>query len=90
MTTQIRYENEDDRDLFTNRSTMMANFEEWIKMATDNKINSRNSWNFALIDYFYDLNILKDSETNINFQKASATLVGCVQIYSSIVDSLSN
>lgn len=45
MTTQLRYENndEDEREehnLFTNRSTMMANFEEWIKMATDNKINS--------------------------------------------------
>lgn len=81
------YDN-DDQGLFTNRSTMMANFEEWIKMATDNKINSRNSWNFALIDYFHDLNVLRDSENNINFQKASATLDGCVKIYSSRVDSV--
>ncbi|CAI4055948.1 hypothetical protein SUVZ_02G0210 [Saccharomyces uvarum] len=93
MTTQLRYENndEDEREehnLFTNRSTMMANFEEWIKMATDNKINSRNSWNFALIDYFYDLDVLKDGENNINFQKASATLDGCIKIYSSRVDSV--
>lgn len=90
MSTRIRYENEDveDQGLFTNRSTMMANFEEWIKMATDNKINSRNSWNFALIDYFHDLNVLRDSENNINFQKASATLDGCVKIYSSRVDSV--
>lgn len=88
--TRIRYENDDDdeHNLFTNRSTMMANFEEWIKMATDNKINSRNSWNFALIDYFHDLNVLRDSENNINFQKASATLDGCVKIYSSRVDSV--
>ncbi|CAI4054728.1 hypothetical protein SKDZ_02G0130 [Saccharomyces kudriavzevii ZP591] len=93
MTTQLRYENNDEDDrvehnLFTNRSTMMANFEEWIKMATDNKINSRNSWNFALIDYFYDLDVLKDGENNINFQKASATLDGCIKIYSSRVDSV--
>lgn len=90
MMTRIRYENDDDdeHNLFTNRSTMMANFEEWIKMATDNKINSRNSWNFALIDYFHDLNVLRDSENNINFQKASATLDGCVKIYSSRVDSV--
>lgn len=93
MTTQLRYENNDDderveHNLFTNRSTMMANFEEWIKMATDNKINSRNSWNFALIDYFYDLDVLKDGENNINFQKASATLDGCIKIYSSRVDSV--
>lgn len=87
MTTQLRYE-DDENGLFTNKSTMMANFEEWIKMATDNKINSRNSWNFALIDYFHDLNVLKDAEDNINFQKASATLDGCVKIYSHRVDSV--
>ncbi|KAL3234377.1 Condensin complex subunit 2 [Nakaseomyces bracarensis] len=80
----------EDEGLFTNRSTVLANFEEWIKMATDNKINSRNSWNFALIDYFYDLNVLRDSENNINFQKASATLDGCVKIYSSRVDSVTS
>lgn len=90
MSARVRYEHDDveDQGLFTNRSTMMANFEEWIKMATDNKINSRNSWNFALIDYFHDLNVLRDSENNINFQKASATLDGCVKIYSSRVDSV--
>lgn len=90
MAAQLRYENDDEQDMFSNRTTMMANFEEWIKMATDNKINSSNSWNFALIDYFYDLNVLRDSENNINFQKASATLDGCVKIYSSRVDSVSN
>lgn len=90
MTTQLRLDNDDEEGLFTNKTTMMANFEEWIKMATDNKINSSNSWNFALIDYFYDLDVLKDSENNINFQKASATLDGCVKIYSSRVDSVSN
>lgn len=87
MTIRVRY---DDQGIFTNKTVMMANFEEWIKMATDNKINSRNSWNFALIDYFHDLNVLKDAEDNINFQKASATLDGCVKIYSSRVDSIAN
>ncbi|CAR28832.1 ZYRO0F12980p [Zygosaccharomyces rouxii] len=91
MSVRIRYDDndiEEDQGLFTNRSTMMANFEEWIKMATDNKINSSNSWNFALIDYFHDLQVLRDAENNINFQKASATLDGCVKIYSSRVDSV--
>ena len=37
------------------RVPILANFEEWMKMATDNKINAANSWNFALIDYFHDL-----------------------------------
>lgn len=80
----------DDDGLFTNPSVIQENFETWIKMATDNKINSSNSWNFALIDYFHDLNVLMDSENKINFQKASATLDGCVKIYSSRVDSVSN
>lgn len=91
MSVRVRYDNNDvdeDQGIFTNRSTMMANFEEWIKMATDNKINSSNSWNFALIDYFHDLQVLRDAENNINFQKASATLDGCVKIYSSRVDSV--
>lgn len=93
MTSQLlpSYGNdENDQGLFTNRSVMMANFEEWIKMATDNKINPRNSWNFALIDYFHDLNVLMDAENKINFQKASATLDGCVKIYASRVDSVSD
>ncbi|CCF59147.1 hypothetical protein KAFR_0G01140 [Kazachstania africana CBS 2517] len=93
MAANVRYnalEADEENGMFTNRTTMMANLEEWIKMATDNKINSRNSWNFALIDYFYDLNVLRDSENNINFQKASATLDGCVKIYSSRVDSVTS
>lgn len=70
------------------KGMMMANFEEWIKMATDNKINTTNSWNFALIDYFHDMDVLRGTDNNINFQKASATLDGCVKIYSSRVDSV--
>ncbi|ODQ78603.1 hypothetical protein BABINDRAFT_39542 [Babjeviella inositovora NRRL Y-12698] len=66
----------------------MENFEEWIKLATDNKINSTNSWNVALIDYFHDLRVLTDGDNNINFQKALATLDGCVKIYLSRVDSV--
>ncbi|PVU92220.1 hypothetical protein BB559_003804 [Furculomyces boomerangus] len=62
-------------------------FEEWMKIAADNKINMHNTWDFALIDYFYDMRLLKDGGT-INFQKASCTLDGCVKIYSSRVDSV--
>ncbi|AOA62083.1 Condensin complex subunit [Komagataella phaffii CBS 7435] len=67
--------------------TEQENFDFWIRMATDNKITSTNSWNFALIDYFHDLTVLKEGNS-INFQKASATLDGCVKIYSSRVDSI--
>lgn len=69
------------------RLPILANFEEWMKMATDNKINATNSWNFALIDYFHDMSLLKEGD-GVNFQKASCTLDGCVKIYTSRVDSV--
>ncbi|EPQ56454.1 barren [Gloeophyllum trabeum ATCC 11539] len=68
---------------------MSSNFEEWMKMATDNKINATNSWNFALIDYFHDMSLLRNNTDNsINFQRASCTLDGCVKIWTSRVDSV--
>lgn len=70
------------------RVPLLANFEEWMKMATDNKINAANSWNFALIDYFHDMSLLKEEGGGVNFQKASCTLDGCVKIYTSRVDSV--
>lgn len=69
------------------RVPLLANFEEWMKMATDNKINATNSWNFALIDYFHDMSLLREGDS-VNFQKASCTLDGCVKIYTSRVDSV--
>ena len=85
---------DDDEDTVTvngltpmKRVPILANFEEWMKMATDNKINATNSWNFALIDYFHDMSLLKEGE-GINFQKASCTLDGCVKIYTNRIDSV--
>ncbi|KAI9206244.1 condensin complex subunit 2/barren [Polychytrium aggregatum] len=60
-------------------------FEEWMKIAADNKINSNNCFNLALIDYFHDLTLLRDGDA-INFQRASCTLDGCIKIYTSRVD----
>lgn len=71
------------------RVPILANFEEWMKMATDNKINATNSWNFALIDYFHDMSLLKEGD-GVNFQKASCTLDGCVKIYTNRVDSVAS
>ncbi|KAI1122392.1 condensin complex subunit 2/barren [Nemania abortiva] len=88
-------DDDDDDDLMVvgsgvtpmKRVPILANFEEWMKMATDNKINAANSWNFALIDYFHDMSLLKDGD-GVNFQRASCTLDGCVKIYTSRVDSV--
>ncbi|KAK9384893.1 condensin complex subunit 2/barren [Lipomyces mesembrius] len=78
---------EDNSAYSTPRVPILSNFEEWMKLATDNKINATNSWNFALIDYFYDMSLLKEGD-GINFQKASCTLDGCVKIYTSRIDSV--
>jgi condensin complex subunit 2 len=60
-----------------------------MKLATDNKITATNTWNFALIDYFHDLTLLRNTDDqSINFQKASCTLDGCVKIWTSRVDSV--
>lgn len=69
---------------------MTRSFDEWMRIAADNKINAKNTWNFALIDYFSELTFLRDEddEKAINFQKASCTLDGCVKIYSSRVDAV--
>ncbi|KAG0143204.1 hypothetical protein CROQUDRAFT_49175 [Cronartium quercuum f. sp. fusiforme G11] len=69
---------------------MNNNYDEWMKMATDNKINVNNTWSFALIDYFHDMSLLRNPEAQggINFQKASCTLDGCVKIWTSRVDSV--
>ncbi|KAI9184315.1 hypothetical protein H9P43_003368 [Blastocladiella emersonii ATCC 22665] len=64
-----------------------AAYEQWMKLAADNKINASNSWNLGLIDYFADMGILKEGGS-INFQKASCTLDGCVKIYSTRVDAV--
>ncbi|KAK9722168.1 hypothetical protein K7432_002881 [Basidiobolus ranarum] len=64
-------------------------YEEWMKIAADNKINTNNTWDFALIDFFYDMSLLKEGES-VNFQKASCTLDGCVKIYTSRVDSVAS
>lgn len=72
-----------------NEAPILANFEQWMKLVKDNKINATNSWNFALIDYFHDMSLLKEGD-GINFQKASYTLDGCVKIYTSRVDSVAS
>ncbi|ODV87724.1 hypothetical protein CANARDRAFT_25953 [[Candida] arabinofermentans NRRL YB-2248] len=63
-----------------------AEYDAWIRLATDNKINATNTWSAGLIDYFHDLSIFREGDS-INFQKASATLDGCIKIYASRIDS---
>ncbi|KNZ61904.1 hypothetical protein VP01_133g3 [Puccinia sorghi] len=77
-----------DNPLVISTEVMNNNYDEWMKMATDNvititslrphihKINVNNTWSFALIDYFHDMSLLRnpEAEGGINFQKVSTDL----------------
>jgi len=78
-----------DRLQNLNQDASKLNFDEAIRMATNNKINTTNTWDFALIDYFHDMKLLRGQDgTSINFQKAGATLDGCMKIFSHRIDSV--
>ncbi|KAJ4725148.1 Condensin complex subunit 2 [Melia azedarach] len=65
-------------------------FQNCIKLASENKINQKNTWELRLIDHLSEIikveTVEGDSETN--FQKASCTLEAGVKIYSVRVDAV--
>ncbi|KAF9762820.1 Condensin complex subunit 2 [Nosema granulosis] len=68
----------------------MANddLSSWLKVAAENKITIKNTWKSTLIEHFTDIKQFKEMQ-GINFQKASCTLDGCVKVYSTRVDDIS-
>lgn len=59
-----------------------------MKLASENKINSNNSWSLKLIDHLEDIvRMEKDVDERPDFQHASMTIEAGVKIYSSRVDS---
>ncbi|RDX64855.1 Condensin complex subunit 2, partial [Mucuna pruriens] len=72
-----------------NKQQILDLFQNCIKLASENKINQKNTWELNLIDHLTDIikaEEEKDAETN--FQKASCTLEAGVKIYSLRVDSV--
>ncbi|XVE50716.1 hypothetical protein DITRI_Ditri01bG0185700 [Diplodiscus trichospermus] len=65
-------------------------FQNCIKLASENKINQKNTWELKLIDHLSEIikadTVEGDAETN--FQKASCTLEAGVKIYSCRFDAL--
>lgn len=60
----------------------------WLKASAENKITSKNAWQSTLIEHFVDTN--KFSASNgVNFQRASSVLEGCMKVYSTRVDDVS-
>ncbi|XP_031489446.1 condensin complex subunit 2 [Nymphaea colorata] len=62
-------------------------FQNCIKLASENKINQKNTWELSLIDHLSVIIKVEDDDTETNFQKASCTLEAGVKIYSLRVDS---
>ncbi|GER53225.1 condensin complex subunit 2 [Striga asiatica] len=64
-------------------------FQNCIKLASENKINQKNTWELNLIDHLCDIiKVEEENDTETNFQKASCTLEAGVKIYSMRVDSV--
>ncbi|CAA6671288.1 unnamed protein product [Spirodela intermedia] len=64
-------------------------FHNCIKLASENKINQKNTWELNLIDHLSEIiKVESDDDAETNFQKASCTLEAGVKIYSLRVDSV--
>ncbi|CAN6557807.1 unnamed protein product [Malus baccata var. baccata] len=77
----------DDRCL--SREQIIKLFQECIKLASENKITQKNTWELKLIDHLSDIiKVGTENGAETNFQKASCTLEAGLKIYSARVDSL--
>ncbi|XP_065016320.1 condensin complex subunit 2-like isoform X1 [Musa acuminata AAA Group] len=74
---------------FMDRSQIMDLFHNCIKLASENKINQKNTWELGLIDHLSEIiRVSPEDDDETNFQKASCTLEAGVKIYSMRVDSV--
>ncbi|XP_037405648.1 condensin complex subunit 2-like isoform X3 [Triticum dicoccoides] len=72
-----------------NRDEVMDLFHNCIKLASENKINQKNTWELGLIDHLSEIiHAGEEEDDETNFQKASCTLEAGVKIYSLRVDSV--
>ncbi|XP_027348230.1 condensin complex subunit 2 [Abrus precatorius] len=72
-----------------NKRQILDLFQNCIKLASENKINQKNTWELNLIDHLTDIiKVEEEDDAETNFQKASCTLEAGVKIYSLRVDSV--
>ncbi|KAL6561719.1 hypothetical protein OROMI_017320 [Orobanche minor] len=68
---------------------IMELFQNFIKLASENKINQKNTWELNLIDHLCDIiKVEEENDVETNLQKASFTLEVGVRIHSMRVDSV--
>ncbi|KAA8526530.1 hypothetical protein F0562_008267 [Nyssa sinensis] len=76
-------------DPFLGKQQILELFQNCIKLASENKINQKNTWELGLIDHLCDIiKVEEEDDVETNFQKASFTLEAGVKIYSMRVDSV--
>ncbi|KAL2944764.1 Condensin complex subunit 2 [Bienertia sinuspersici] len=76
-------------DSFLDRHQIMELFQNCVKLASENKINQKNTWELKLIDHISEIIKVETEHNNAetNFQKASCTLETGVKIYAVRVDA---
>ncbi|KAJ6674666.1 CONDENSIN COMPLEX SUBUNIT 2 [Salix viminalis] len=78
-----------DPDPCLDKQQILELFHNCIKLASENKINQKNTWELNLIDHLAEIiKVEEENDTETNFQKASCTLEAGVKIYSLRVDSV--
>ncbi|XP_010244120.1 PREDICTED: condensin complex subunit 2 [Nelumbo nucifera] len=76
-------------DLCLGKEQILELFQNCIKLASENKINQKNTWELSLIDHLSEIiKVEAEDDVETNFQKASCTLEAGVKIYSLRVDSV--
>ncbi|CAN8247681.1 unnamed protein product [Cochlearia groenlandica] len=79
---------EKESDPCFDKQQILELFQNCIKLASENKINQKNTWYLNLIDHLSEIvKVEDDSNEETNFLKASCTLEAGVKIYSMRVDS---
>ncbi|XP_024033064.1 condensin complex subunit 2 isoform X2 [Morus notabilis] len=78
----------DDLDPCLDKQQILVLFQNCIKLASENKINQKNTWELNLIDHLTEIIKVEENDMETNFQKASCTLEAGVKIYSLRVDSV--
>ncbi|XP_054812792.1 condensin complex subunit 2 isoform X1 [Prosopis cineraria] len=80
---------DDYSDACLNKQQILDLLQNCIKLASENKINQKNTWELNLIDHLTDIiKVEEENDVETNFQKASCTLEAGVKIYALRVDSV--
>ncbi|XP_015580957.1 condensin complex subunit 2 isoform X2 [Ricinus communis] len=89
ITSNTTNQSGENSDPCLDKQQILDLFQNCIKLASENKINQKNTWELNLIDHLCEIIKVEDEQdVETNFQKASCTLEAGVKIYSLRVDSV--